>query len=205
MLRDAVLDLENRVRDIQQRNRRVEADKAWETSWTRRAVIAALIYVFSAVFLILFQESDKFLLACVPVGGFFLSTVSLRLARPVWEKYFYKVGEPSSCQRVKTVFPEPRLTPQEILSIKATAENVFGKGTVARLFGSRTNPSARGGDIDLLIEVDNPAKTDFEHEARFRSGLEKLIGERKIDVQLHSAGQEMTPMKTIALSSSIVL
>ena len=33
-------DIEERHRGIEERNTRVEIDKAWETSWTRRGLIA---------------------------------------------------------------------------------------------------------------------------------------------------------------------
>lgn len=35
-------DLEKRVEAIEERNKRVETDKAWETSWTRRICIMVL-------------------------------------------------------------------------------------------------------------------------------------------------------------------
>ncbi len=34
--------LEQRVQELEARNKRVEADKAWETSWARRVAIAVL-------------------------------------------------------------------------------------------------------------------------------------------------------------------
>ena len=35
-------DLENEIENIKQRNKRVELDKAWETSWTRKICICIL-------------------------------------------------------------------------------------------------------------------------------------------------------------------
>ena len=38
------MDLEKEIKEIKERNKRVETDKAWETSWTRKICIALLTY-----------------------------------------------------------------------------------------------------------------------------------------------------------------
>ena len=38
-------DLEKEIELIKERNKRVETDKAWETSWTRKICIAVLTYL----------------------------------------------------------------------------------------------------------------------------------------------------------------
>ena len=42
-----------------------------------------------------------------------------------------------------------RLTSAEVSAIKAAARSAFGDTAVVRLFGSRVDDGARGGDIDL--------------------------------------------------------
>jgi len=69
---------------IQARNRRVEADKAWETSWTRRLCIAVLTYVVAVVWLRLIGDTRAWFDALVPVVGFVLSTLSLRVVKRGW-------------------------------------------------------------------------------------------------------------------------
>lgn len=44
-------DLEKVVSQIQERNKRVETDKAWEVSYTRRGFIAAITYVVAMTWL----------------------------------------------------------------------------------------------------------------------------------------------------------
>ncbi|MBE6158002.1 MAG: hypothetical protein E7160_04335 [Firmicutes bacterium] len=79
--------LEERVDNIEARNKRVELDKKWETSWTRKILIAVLTYVVVVTYSVLIKKtSSVFLSSLVPVMGFVLSTLSLRLARRVWEK-----------------------------------------------------------------------------------------------------------------------
>ncbi len=46
-----------------------------------------------------------------------------------------------------------RLTPTQIDTINSTAQAVLGQGARVTLFGSRVDDQARGGDVDLMIEV----------------------------------------------------
>ena len=82
-------NLEKRIEEIEKRNKRVEKDKAWETSWTRRICIMILTYIIVLIYSYViqnFKDINIFLSSLVPVIGFTLSTLSLRLVRKVWEK-----------------------------------------------------------------------------------------------------------------------
>ena len=39
------MNLEKEIKDIKERNKRVEKDKAWEVSWTKRICIMMLTYI----------------------------------------------------------------------------------------------------------------------------------------------------------------
>ena len=80
----AQLDL--RISAIEARNRRVELEKAWEVSFTRKVSIVALTYlVMVLVFWSL--DNEKYALnAIVPTLGFFLSTVSLPRIKAWWQR-----------------------------------------------------------------------------------------------------------------------
>lgn len=81
------LDLEKEIEKIKERNKRVEADKAWETSLTRKISIAILTYIVVVCYSFLIKSIDNvFLSSLVPVMGFLLSTLSLRVVRKIWEK-----------------------------------------------------------------------------------------------------------------------
>lgn len=75
-----------------------------------------------------------------------------------------------------------RLTEKEKLAIIDTAMKVFGTCRVV-LFGSRTDDTQKGGDIDLMIE---PACLDsekwYEMKISYLVELKKIIGEQKIDL-----------------------
>jgi len=80
-------DFEKEIAAIKARNKRVETDKAWETSWTRRLCIMVLTYAIVVLYQAsISQVSNVFLSSLVPVMGFLLSTLSLKLIRKIWEK-----------------------------------------------------------------------------------------------------------------------
>ena len=74
------------LQSIHARNARVENDKAWETSWTRRLCIAALTYVILVIYLPLLGLTKSYLHATVPVIGYLLSTQTLPLVKEQWLK-----------------------------------------------------------------------------------------------------------------------
>lgn len=81
------MDFEKEITEIKERNKRVEKDKAWETSWTRRICIMVLTYIVVIIYSYVIKEYDNILLSSlVPVIGFTLSTLSIKLVRKIWEK-----------------------------------------------------------------------------------------------------------------------
>ncbi len=81
------MNIEKEIKDIKDRNKRVEKDKAWETSWTRRICIMILTYLVVIAYSYIIKKYDNILLSSlVPVIGFTLSTLSLKLVRKIWEK-----------------------------------------------------------------------------------------------------------------------
>jgi predicted nucleotidyltransferase len=66
--------------------------------------------------------------------------------------------------------------------IHNTAADFFGLEATVYLFGSRTDDSAKGGDIDLYIETDQPLENRASAAARFSASLQRQLGDQKIDV-----------------------
>ena len=82
-----IKDLEYEIIQIKERNKRVEQDKRWETSWTRKICIMTLTYIVVIIYSYVIRNIDNiFLSSLVPVIGFTLSTLSLKLVRKIWEK-----------------------------------------------------------------------------------------------------------------------
>ncbi len=80
-------EIENEIEKIQLRNQKVELDKAWETSTTRRICICVLTYIIVVIYSYIVRNYDNiFLSSLVPVIGFTLSTLSLKFVRSSWEK-----------------------------------------------------------------------------------------------------------------------
>ena len=80
-------NLEKEIKEIKERNSRVELDKKWETSITRRLCICVLTYIIVVIYsYIISKTSNIWLSSLVPVIGFTLSTLSLKGIRMIWEK-----------------------------------------------------------------------------------------------------------------------
>lgn len=76
--------LEERIQEIEVRNRRVEEDKAWETSWVRRVLLSVLTYVVVLIYSRVIGASHPWLQSLVPVGGFLISTLTLSWVKEKW-------------------------------------------------------------------------------------------------------------------------
>lgn len=81
------MDLNEEIEKIKERNKKVETDKAWETSLTRKICICILTYIVVVIYSYIVRNYDNiFLSSLVPVIGFALSTLSLKYVRKMWEK-----------------------------------------------------------------------------------------------------------------------
>ena len=79
-----IQNLENRTIELESRNNRVEADKAWETSWQRRLAVMVLTYAVVASYLHFVVHISPWINAVVPVVGFFLSGITISLLKKLW-------------------------------------------------------------------------------------------------------------------------
>lgn len=99
-----------------------------------------------------------------------------------------------------------RLTEQQQEIIKQVLLKHFGKGSELRLFGSRADDNARGGDIDLYIEPELRAADDIV-EARLNALVELhlALGEQKIDLLINRKAGTVLPIYKIAKETGIRL
>ena len=72
------------IQVILDRNQRVEQEKAWEVSRTRRTFIATVTYGIACYYLWLIGIPDFWLHAAIPAGGYILSTLSLPWIKQWW-------------------------------------------------------------------------------------------------------------------------
>ncbi|MFA4983234.1 MAG: hypothetical protein WC588_03380 [Candidatus Micrarchaeia archaeon] len=89
-MRKKLTSLERDIAEIKARNARVERDKAWEVSKTRKTLIFLATYACIALLLLVIGVPDPLLNAAIPAVAFVLSTLSLSFAREVWEGRVYK-------------------------------------------------------------------------------------------------------------------
>lgn len=97
-----------------------------------------------------------------------------------------------------------RLDPDIVYRLVAEIRQVYGPDTQLWLFGSRTDDSAKGGDIDLYVETtedNNP----LDHYLESRSRLSRLLGDRKIDLIVRPCNREPSPIERIARKTGIKL
>lgn len=82
-------ELEKEITAIKNRNKDVEADKAWETSKARIFVITLITYVLASLVLYIIDIKEFFFGALIPTLGYFLSTLSLPIIKKWWVKKIF--------------------------------------------------------------------------------------------------------------------
>ena len=84
--------LQKEIVQIKERNKRVEADKAWETSWARKILILLLTYIVIVIFFFFAKLPEPFVNAIVPSLAFVLSTLTMPILKKLWLNFFYKAN-----------------------------------------------------------------------------------------------------------------
>ena len=87
---DKLKNLEKRIETIEKRNKRVELDKTWETSNTRKFLLVLFTYLAIALYFKFVLKMNPWLNAIIPTVGFLLSTLTLPFFKTFWQKYIYK-------------------------------------------------------------------------------------------------------------------
>ncbi|MBK6863674.1 MAG: nucleotidyltransferase domain-containing protein [Ideonella sp.] len=98
-----------------------------------------------------------------------------------------------------------RLTVAEQRAIPDAVRSVTGPKSRVRLFGSRTDDGAKGGDIDLLVEVDDPVENPALLGARIGARLQQALGERRFDIVLAAPNVAEQPIHRVARETGIEL
>lgn len=80
-------ELEQRVASIETRNKKVELDKAWETSLARKLFVAGLTYLTLGIFMQAIDVTKPWLNAVIPSIAFLLSTLTMPLLKDWYVKH----------------------------------------------------------------------------------------------------------------------
>ncbi|MBI5358464.1 hypothetical protein HZB69_02430 [Candidatus Amesbacteria bacterium] len=78
--------LEKEIELLKLRNLRIEKDKLWETSYTRRLLIAVFTFLSIGIYMWAIGIDRPWLNAIVPTVGFTLSTLSLPWFKELWHR-----------------------------------------------------------------------------------------------------------------------
>jgi predicted nucleotidyltransferase len=98
-----------------------------------------------------------------------------------------------------------RLTPDQIDTIKSTAQAVLGEGAQVTLFGSRVHDEQKGGDVDLMVEVTQAIADPAVLAARLSSRVSRSMHGRRVDVVLKAPNLMEQPIHRIAKQEGIRL
>jgi len=78
--------LEKEIQKLKKRNKQVETDKAWETSYVRRILLIIFTYLAIGTYLHIINILDPWLNAIIPAVAFMLSTLTLPFFKKIWLK-----------------------------------------------------------------------------------------------------------------------
>jgi len=77
-------NLEQRIQKIEDRNDKVEGDKAWEISWTRKILLMFFTYLAIGAYLWVINVKRPWLNAIVPAVAFMISNLTMPFFKRVW-------------------------------------------------------------------------------------------------------------------------
>ena len=97
-----------------------------------------------------------------------------------------------------------RLEDHEVEAIRTAVREIFGRTAKTHLFGSRTRDDLKGGDIDLLVEVES-GQASIVNEQRLRDRIAPVVQDLRLDILLHENGKAFTPIELIALRDGMLL
>ena len=98
-----------------------------------------------------------------------------------------------------------RLSTAQRLALKQRFSDELGPDCEIRIFGSRADDGARGGDVDLLVQCPRRLDRKVWLAARLAAGAERLLEGRKVDVLLVDPDTSLQPVHQAALRDGIAL
>lgn len=91
-----------------------------------------------------------------------------------------------------------RISPEQAQAIRHLAQEVAGEDARVRLFGSRLDDRARGGDIDLLLELPMPVANPALTAASLSARVSRLFQGRRVDVLILAPNLKRFPIHDLA-------
>ena len=98
-----------------------------------------------------------------------------------------------------------RLTDDQVQAIRQLARQVGGGHARVRVFGSRLDDMAKGGDLDLMLELLEPVDNPALMVAQLSALVSRLMFGRKVDVLLSAPNLKRLPIQELAFSEGQLL
>lgn len=98
-----------------------------------------------------------------------------------------------------------RLDAQSLDTIRRAVRELAGSDARVRLFGSRLDDTARGGDIDLLVEMTEPAPHPAQLASLLSARISRALQGRGVDVIIAAPNLSNLPLHEHARSSGVLL
>ena len=98
-----------------------------------------------------------------------------------------------------------RLTPSQTEAIQHAVRDVAGDAARPRIFGSRLDDDAMGGDVDLLVELPEPVEHPAVLTAKLAARLIRALDGRDVDVLLLAPNLQRLPIHDVALREGRLL
>lgn len=100
---------------------------------------------------------------------------------------------------------EMRLKEQYIHIIRQAVSELAGSSARVRVFGSRLDDAAKGGDIDLMLELPEPVEHPALLAARLSARISRAIEGRKVDVIVSAPNLMRFPIHDLAFREGQLL
>ena len=98
-----------------------------------------------------------------------------------------------------------RLTDYQIQAIRQLACQVAGNQSRVRVFGSRLDDTAQGGDLDLMLELPEPVDNPALMAAQMSAQVSRVMHGRKVDVLLSAPNLKRLPIHEIPFKEGVEL
>lgn len=98
-----------------------------------------------------------------------------------------------------------RLTNVQIQLIRQLALQIAGGRVSVRVFGSRLDDAAHGGDLDLMLELTEPVANPALMAAQMSAQVSRAMHGRKVDVLLSAPNLKRLPIHEVACKEGQLL
>jgi len=99
-----------------------------------------------------------------------------------------------------------RLAKKQVLEIRQLARQIAGRSLSSiRVFGSRLDDHATGGDLDLMLELSEPVDNPALIAAQMAARTSRIMHGRKVDVLLSAPNLMRLPIHDVAFEEGKLL